>query len=266
MWNVSDGKYSNVYYGANFVNQIGHGNPELVMVRPVNGSYYETFIYSQYFTTVVDGIVAKQDATLTAIDAINNLPKEITLEDEYVVIKARELYDLAAAVDDQKALITNYSTLVSAENTILALKSLEEDTETPDDTITEEDGTEDEESDKNEEEKDDNTGFIVAIAVVSSIGVVLLIVLVVAIALIVTSIRTQTSISVIFATFIMKRMQKRLLKKLEKQAKKMQKEQIKATKKAEKAEKKANKKSKKASKEDVVVEATEGSFETNENE
>ncbi|MBQ8545495.1 MAG: leucine-rich repeat protein [Clostridia bacterium] len=268
MWNVSDGKYSNAYYGASFVNQIGHGNPELVMVRPTNGLYYETFIYSQYFTTVVDGIVAKQDATLEAIEAISKLPAKLTLEDEEAVIHARKLYDIAAAINDQKALITNYSTLVSAESTILALKSLQDDDttdgEAPDGTAPE-DGT-DNETNEEEKNEDSNSGLAVIIVVVSCVGAVLLVALVIAIALIVASIKTQASISVIIATFIMKRMQKRLLKKLAKQAKKMEKEQQKAIKKAEKAEKKSSKKSKKALKEDVVVEEAVTTSETNENE
>ncbi|MBE6664085.1 MAG: hypothetical protein E7602_06265 [Ruminococcaceae bacterium] len=254
MWNISDGKYSNVYYGANFVNQIGHGNPSLVMVRPTNGLYYETFIYSQYFKTVVDGIVAKQDATLLAIETINKLPTQITLEDEDAVIRARELYDLAAAVDNQKPLITNYSTLVSAESTILALKSLEDDdTSTPD---SEQPDTE-ADTDIENEEKNENNGLVVAIVVVSSIGGVLLILLCIAVLLLVISAKTRMTIPMLIANTMLKRMQKRLLKSFEKQAKKLEKEQLKELKKAEKAEKKANKKSKKTSKKDVVIEAEE---------
>ena len=122
MWNVSDGKYSNAYYGANFVNQIGHGKPNLVMVKPVNGKFYNTFIYSQYFTVLNDGKEAAEEATLEAIEAINNLPQRIKLSDEALVVAARALYDKIASTS-QRGLVTNYSTLISAENRILALKS-----------------------------------------------------------------------------------------------------------------------------------------------
>ena len=130
MWNVSDGKYSNAYYGANFVYQIGHGNPELIMIRPSNGQHYETFIYSQYFTTIIDGAVAMDDITLEAIEAINRLPERVQLSHESLVIAAREAYD-KIATKEQQAFVTNYTSLVSAENRILALKS-NQGTSTPD--------------------------------------------------------------------------------------------------------------------------------------
>ena len=130
MWNVSDGKYSNAYYGANFVNQIGHGNPELIMIRPSNGQYYETFIYSQYFTTVIDGAIAMDDITLAAIEAINSLPSKVMLSHESLVIAAREAYN-KIATKEQQALVANYTTLVSAENRITALKSQGTVTPTP---------------------------------------------------------------------------------------------------------------------------------------
>ena len=203
---------------------------------------------------MVDGIVAKQDATLLAIETINKLPTQITLEDEDAVIRARELYDLAAAVDNQKPLITNYSTLVSAESTILALKSLEDDdTSTPD---SEQPDTE-ADTDIENEEKNENNGLVVAIVVVSSIGGVLLILLCIAVLLLVISAKTRMTIPMLIANTMLKRMQKRLLKSFEKQAKKLEKEQLKELKKAEKAEKKANKKSKKTSKKDVVIETEE---------
>ncbi len=249
MWNVSDGKYSNAYYGANFVNQIGHGNPNLVMVRPTNGLYYDTFIYSQYFTTMVDGIVAKRQDTLIAIEAINKLPAEITLADEAAVILARELYDKAASIDNQKALIENYSVLVSAENTILALKSLESEgdgtPETPEQT-----------PDKapNDIEEDNNTGYIVTIVVISVVGLGLLVILVLALVLIVASTVTHTPVSVVVSTWLVNTMQKRLLKRLAKQSKKIEKAQLKAVKKAEKQVKKGKKSKKKSSKDDIVIE------------
>ena len=131
MWNVSDGKYSNVYYGANFVDYVGYNKNYIVMVKPVNGVYYDTFIYGKYFTTAIDGIVAAEDSTLAAIDAINKLPAAVTLEDEALVIAARAAYD-KIATKDQQALVTNLSKLLSAEVRINALKG---GNETPEDPI-----------------------------------------------------------------------------------------------------------------------------------
>ncbi len=185
MWNVSDGKYSNVYYGANFVNQIGHGNPELIMVRPSNGQYYETFIYSQYFTMVIDGAVAMDDVTLEAIEAINNIPEKVQLSHEALVILARELYN-KIATKEQQALVENYSQLVSAENRILALKSQNMTPDTPDTDLTPDDNTQD-------TEKKNNTGFIVAIVILSLTTVVNLLIAVGA-----------GTVAVLFATGVIK--------------------------------------------------------------
>ena len=159
MWNVSDGKYSNAYYGANFVNQIGHGNPELIMIRPSNGQYYETFIYSQYFTMILDGAVAMDDITLEAIEIINSLPQRVQLADEALVIAARLAYD-KIATREQQALVTNYSSLVSAENRILMLKSQAPTEDEP--PVENENG-----ETQGETPKKNNTGFIVAIVLLS---------------------------------------------------------------------------------------------------
>ena len=242
MWNVADGKYSNVYYGANFVNQIGHGSPNLVMVRPTNGLYYETFIYSQYFSTVVDGSVAKQDATIEAIEAINRLPAEITLADEPLVILARELYEKAAAIDDQRALIENYTQLVSAENAILALKSLQ---------VPQEPSTEDTPSDGAIEEKKSNVGKIILIVVLSLLGASLVATGVISVVLVIASIKTQTPVSAVVVTWFVNKMQKKLLKQVAKEQKRMEKAQLKAIKKSQKKSRKAKKKS---SKDDIIIE------------
>ena len=158
MWNVSDGKYSNAYYGASFVNRIGHGNPELIMVRPSNGQYYETFIYSQYFTMIIDGAVAMDDITLDAIEAISKIPEKVQLTHEALVIFAREAYN-KIATKEQQALVDNYSALVSAENRILALKSQNITPDTPE--IEEPNGNDVVAPKKN------NAGFIVAIVILS---------------------------------------------------------------------------------------------------
>ncbi len=127
MWNLTDGKYSNVYYGANFVDYVGKVDSYIVMVSPSNGLYYDTFIYGQYFTTAYAGDVAADDTTLAAIAAINKLVEiteaggSITLEHEALVVAARAAYD-KIATKDQQALVTNLSHLLSAEDRITALK------------------------------------------------------------------------------------------------------------------------------------------------
>ncbi|MBO5090914.1 MAG: leucine-rich repeat protein [Clostridia bacterium] len=123
MWNLTDTTYSNVFYGANFVNRIGHGNPELLMIRPVNGKYYDSFIYDQYFGMTFDGIVAPDDITMAAIDAINKIPDmaSLTLEHKPLVEAARAAYNKIATYD-QMALVTNYQKLIDAEGVMLALE------------------------------------------------------------------------------------------------------------------------------------------------
>ncbi len=102
MWNVSSAKYNNVYYGANFVDYIGHTLTSnrrfenmggLVMVAPSNGVGYDSFIFSQYFVEPVGGAPAIDDTTQAAIDAINAIPNKLTIHDEALVIAARKAYD-----------------------------------------------------------------------------------------------------------------------------------------------------------------------------
>ena len=113
--------YSTVYYGANFVDYVGHRDPSLVMVYPSNGIYYDSFILDRYFSTKVEGAVSADENTLLAIEAIAKLPAMVMLEDEALVIAARQAYDKVLL--EQRALVTNYSKLLSAENDILLLKS-----------------------------------------------------------------------------------------------------------------------------------------------
>ncbi len=127
MWNVSDSKYSNVYYGASFVDYVGKVDSYIVMVAPSNGLYYDSFIYGKYFTTVYAGDVAADDTTLAAIDAINKLVEitdaggAIRLEHEDLVKAARAAYDMIAT-KAQQALVYNLSALLNAEDRITALK------------------------------------------------------------------------------------------------------------------------------------------------
>lgn len=130
MWNLADGKYCNVYYGANFVDYIGKVDSYIAMVRPSNGQYYDTFIYGNYFKATYDGDVAADDTTLAAIAAINKLV-EITQnggmikpEHESLVVAARQAYD-KIATKEQQALVTNLTALLSAEDRIASFKDTE---------------------------------------------------------------------------------------------------------------------------------------------
>ncbi len=120
--------YSTVYYGANFVDYIGHGADKLVMIAPSNGKHYDSFIMSQYFDTTIGGSVAADDSTVAAIEAIEALPTPVLLEHEALVIAARAAYDRLSSLE-QKALVYNYSVLLTAETRIEAFKN----TSTPDD-------------------------------------------------------------------------------------------------------------------------------------
>jgi hypothetical protein len=124
---------STFFYGANFVDYIGHINNALVMVKPSNGVGYNTFIFNQYFGDVVDGNPAAIQATYDVIDLISALPKNITLADEAKVIAAREAYDRLPSIE-QQSLVTNYETLTKAESLIEYLKL--RDAETEDETAT----------------------------------------------------------------------------------------------------------------------------------
>ena len=134
--------YSNTLYGATFVDYIGHGDGDLIMIRPSNGLYYDTFIFEQYFSTVIDGATSASDDTLAAIDAINKLPSPVQLTDKELVEAARAAYDKIVALE-QQALVYNYSTLTKAETRIKALSN----TATPDDPNGDGSGEDDPDSD-----------------------------------------------------------------------------------------------------------------------
>ena len=125
MWNVPSGMYYDVLFGANFIDNIGHFDRALIMIRPSNGQGYENFIYGQYFDRVVDGAISATDDTLAAIAAIAKLPRVIKLSHEALVIEAREAYN-KIPTRDQQALVEGYATLVSAENKIARLKAEQE--------------------------------------------------------------------------------------------------------------------------------------------
>ncbi len=132
MWNATGGMYSNMFYGANFVDYVGYVEQKLTMVRPANGKNYDSFVMEQYFDLVIDGANAADDVTLAAIHAINAIPERVAFEDKAVVDAAREAYSKIATTE-QQALVTNYGTLVSAEQRVIALDPANQETpvETP---------------------------------------------------------------------------------------------------------------------------------------
>jgi len=125
MWNISDGLYSNVFYGANFVDYVGYVEDKLTMVRPVNGEGYDSYIYGQYFDMSIDGAQAADKTTLAAIKAIKALPERVSYEDKALVEAARAAYTKIATTM-QQAQVFNYSVLISAEQRITALAPAEE--------------------------------------------------------------------------------------------------------------------------------------------
>ena len=120
MWNATGGMYSNVFYGANFVDYVGYVDHKLTMVRPANGKNYDSYIMSQYFDLVIDGKNAADDVTLAAINAINAIPERVAFEHKAIVDAARAAYSKIATTE-QQALVYNYGDLVSAEQRIIAL-------------------------------------------------------------------------------------------------------------------------------------------------
>ena len=125
MWNATGGAYSNVYYGANFVDYVGYVEDKLTMIRPVNGVNYDSFVMSQYFDMTIDGPAAPDATTLAAIKAISDLPEKVGYEDSAKVEAARAAYTKIATTL-QQALVTNYADLISAEQRIVALTPTEE--------------------------------------------------------------------------------------------------------------------------------------------
>ena len=122
MWNATETP-SVFYYGANFADYVGHVDQSIVMVRPVNGLHYDSFIYGQYFTLSVDGATAADATTLAAIAAINALPDNITLAHKDLVLAARAAYDKITS-DSQRGLVTNYEKLRKAEQKISDLEHI----------------------------------------------------------------------------------------------------------------------------------------------
>ena len=120
MWNATDGMYASVFYGANFVDYVGYVEDKLVMVRPANGQQYDSFVLGQYFDVIIDGAKAPDDSAVAAIEAIDAIPDRVSYDHKAIVDAARAAYDKIATLE-QKALVTNYADLVSAEQRVAAL-------------------------------------------------------------------------------------------------------------------------------------------------
>jgi hypothetical protein len=136
MWNAVSG-WNNYYFGANFVDRIGHETGHLVMVKPANGQNYNSFIISQYFNMVLDGTNAATKETLNVIAMIDALPKEIMLEDEELVANVLAAYNNLPSEQQELVKKANYQALNEAISVIEYLKSNlpsePPETETPED-------------------------------------------------------------------------------------------------------------------------------------
>ena len=165
MWNVTS-SFNNFYFGANFVDHIGYVDNDLVMVKPANGLNYNTFIFSQYFGTVVEGSNAASEATIKVIAMINALPDNtmISLANEAAVVAARAAFEQLPTLE-QRALVTNLSKLESAEDMIIFLKSESSggDSSTGDDSSNDSSSN----SGSTETPAKSNVGYIVAIVIVA---------------------------------------------------------------------------------------------------
>ena len=151
MWNVADSMYSNVFYGANFIDYVGCVKNKITMVKPVNGVGYDSFICDQYFDLRIDGPAAPDDVAVDAINAIKAIPERVVYDDKAIVDAARVAYDKVATFE-QKSLVINYNDLVTAEQRIKALAP-----------------TEDDKTDENPavEEEKSNIGLIIIILVIA---------------------------------------------------------------------------------------------------
>ncbi len=170
MYNVT-GDPTNIYYGANFVDYIGHISNKLVMIRPANGQNYGSFIWGQYFNVVIDGDIAPDDVTLEAISAINNLPEKVALSDKALVELARALYN-KIVTNEQKSIVDEnglYAKLTAAEKRISDLEFLQNG-----DNNAEKPGDNAGDNNNNEEPKKDKlpVGAIVAIVILSVVAAI----------------------------------------------------------------------------------------------
>ncbi len=128
IWNATGGMYSNVFYGANFVDYVGYVDTKLTMVCPVNGQGYDTYILDHYFDLRVMGGAAADDITLAAIAAIKAIPERVTLNDRSLVEAARAAYDRIVTTVQQGLVGEElYGVLVSAELRLAALSATDDE-------------------------------------------------------------------------------------------------------------------------------------------
>ncbi|MBQ5929924.1 MAG: leucine-rich repeat domain-containing protein, partial [Clostridia bacterium] len=120
MWNMTS-NFNNFFYGANFYNYVGRVDKTIVMVKPVNGQNYDSFIFSKYFSAKVEGNSAPMEGTVKVIAMIDALPARISLEHKDIVAAARAAFDGIASFD-QKSLVSNISKLTAAEAMIAYLE------------------------------------------------------------------------------------------------------------------------------------------------
>lgn len=120
-----------VMFNANFKDYIGTDNAKgLIMTYPKNGVGYNSFVYNNYFDYKIVTAVVAEEFTKSVVEKIAALPASITLDDEAAVAAARLQYDQISSAE-QKALVSNYETLVNAELRIETLKSGQTPTPTP---------------------------------------------------------------------------------------------------------------------------------------
>ncbi len=123
MWNATGGVYSNVFYGANFIDYVGYVEDKIMLVRPTNGNGYDSYIYRQYFDLVVDGGASYDDNAVAFLNAMNKLPERVALEHENLVIAARAAYDKIGSTEQKGLVESVYAKLISAEQRIKQLKA-----------------------------------------------------------------------------------------------------------------------------------------------
>ncbi len=136
MWNATGGVYSNVFYGANFIDYVGYVEDKIMMVRPANGQGYDSYIYRQYFDLVVDGGASYDSNSVGFLNAMSKLPERVTLEHEALVVAARTAYDKIGSTEQKGLVESVYSKLITAEQRIKQLKA--EGTEQPGDDVIDE--------------------------------------------------------------------------------------------------------------------------------
>ncbi len=123
MWNATGGMYSNVFYGANFVDYVGYVEDKLMLVRPSNGQNYGSYMYRQYFDLVVDGGASVDDNAVAFLNAMSKLPERVTLEHKDLVLAARAAYDKIGSTEQRGLVETVYGKLMTAEQRIKQLEA-----------------------------------------------------------------------------------------------------------------------------------------------